>query len=127
MPETQCDTRKLVFDGDAEEGIAFGELHDYGDADIGTSGVFEEGAVALDVVGHEQATGAECGPGRGELELHVLVGVQAVVQEEIDLAKLLEQGKKQALRVAAVQRPATAQNGGDQDADIPVSLLCERR
>src|SRR5215204_921950 len=52
---------------------------------------FAPGAVSLDVVGQEYCSISKMGPCDVELAAHVPVGVQAVVDEEVDRADLFEQ------------------------------------
>src|SRR4051812_13914566 len=60
------------------------------------------------VVRGKHAAAGERGPDGLELEEHVLPRVQAVVEEEVDLAGLGEQRRKQLARVPQPQLPAPA-------------------
>jgi hypothetical protein len=65
-------------------------------------------SVHVDVVRDERTADAQRLPRRPELEAHALVGVLAVVHEEVDLAETLEQRRQFLLRSPEHELPAVS-------------------
>ena len=86
-----------------------------------------EGAVALHVVGEEDAAGEESGPGGVELAAHVAAGVEAVVDEEAQGADLAQQAGQDALAGAAVEPPSPPELVRHGDAPVAFVLPPEGR
>src|SRR5205085_12091150 len=75
-----------------------------------------EGGVPVPVVGDERAAVPERRPRGTELEVHALVRVLAVVDEQVDRTEPLEEGRKLLLAAANREAPPRPQLRGDHPA-----------
>src|SRR5689334_19456014 len=86
-----------------------------------------EGFVGIDIVDDHRAAGPKDGPYAAELEAHIALTMQAVMDEEIDLAELREQSRKLSPARAGDVGPAIRQAAVDRDADLRPQGRLERR
>lgn len=86
-----------------------------------------KGRVLVHVVGHESSVPAHRVPGTGQLEVHVAIRMEAVVNEEVDRADFGEEAWKHSSARPAKKAPSRPQVLRDRRPDLGVKPPVERR